>query len=175
MTQYIFYFLLLTSNINLSNRIKSLDRFYLNWRKITVQSLKQRANNTTDSLKKNTYINRINAVTPEEESSAIDTMSLRYLLLKDHFQNIQSSKEDVFIIEIKSMASAIIFTDLIIYKGTNNTANVNTLRFNGKKWITTKHFSCNTKFLQEKLSNYYLEDGSGINFEETMITKVSKG
>lgn len=175
MIQYILHFLLFTTSINLSNQTKALDKFYLDWKRTTIQSLTQRANNTKDSLKKNTYINRTYAVNTEEGTSAIDTMSSRYLLLKDQFINIISSKEDVFVIEIKTIASAIILTDLIIYKGSNKLATVDALRYNGKKWIITKQISCDTNFLQENLSDYYLEDLSGINFDETIITKVSKG
>ncbi|WP_343673628.1 hypothetical protein [Chitinophaga sp.] len=163
---------------HLTNPCEALNKFYLDWRKITVQSLEQRAHNTTDSLKRNTYLNRINAVsivTQKEGPLTIDTLALRYLLLKDHFTNIISSKGDVFIIEIKTMASTIIFTDLIVYKGVNHVAKVDALRFNGKKWVVIKNFTCDTNFLLENLSNYFFEDGSGINFDETMITKVSKG
>ncbi|OMP74871.1 hypothetical protein BW716_33095 [[Flexibacter] sp. ATCC 35208] len=163
---------------NLSNPIKGLDKLYLDWKKVTIQALEKRANNTTDSLKRNTFLNRINAVnvvTQKEESMKIDTLAIRYLLLKDHFTNIISSKGDVFIIEIKTMTSAISFTDLIIHRNDNHIAIVDAFRFNGKKWIAIQHFSCDEYFLQENLSTYYLENEKGINFNETIITKFSKG
>ncbi|WPV69663.1 hypothetical protein [Chitinophaga sp. LS1] len=67
---------------NLSNPIKGLDKLYLDWKKVTIQALEKRANNTTDSLKRNTFLNRINAVnvvTQKEESMKIDTLAIRYL------------------------------------------------------------------------------------------------
>lgn len=163
---------------NLSNPLVGLDKFYMDWKNVTEETLKQRAHNTPDTLKRNTYLNRINAAsvsTKKEKTKAIDTLALRYLLLKDHYKNIISSKEDVFIIEIKTMASSIIFTDLIIHRSDNDIATIDAFRFNGKKWVQTQKFNCDVPFLEENLGNYYLENNTGINFDETVITKVSKG
>lgn len=119
---------------------------------------------------KKDYLNRLPFF---KDGIPIDTLYPRYLLLKDQFQKISSYKGEVFIIEVIINTSALVFSDIVIYK---NDKRVEEYRLGAdRKWGLKDSFIYDQYFLQEELNKYYLENSNGINNEQVTITKIASG
>ena len=148
---------------------KQLDSFYLRWMQTTIQTLEHRAKYAAISLKQD-YLNKLPFF---KDGIPIDTLYPRYLLLKDQFQKISACKGEVVIIEVIINASALVFSDIVIYK---NDKRVEEYRLGPyRKWSLKGACIYDQDFLQEELNKYYLENRDGINNEQVTITKIASG